>query len=268
MPSVQQSAGSSAQQPAGSSNTGMNDFMSMGCKLMGLIMEQAKALDALQGRMPKPDAMGKFSSSTSLASHSSECSLLTPKALPATSELAHGDPPLLALPAPPAHETNHEKGDAEKASHDNDQSQGKSLEEYEKEAMQRVSQKKAKELDAVVKRPASKKAFAKVKASPKSKVQKQEKMKHTTPAFDKGIFGCVGCRGNTGMFRVLVTIFWWKAVQLQARVQQMVPEEAAGSKKEVKTFPFNPVTLTKGLGCNMAKSHTMPRLCMVGTCKG
>ena len=48
----------------------------------------------------------------------------------------------------------------------------------------------------------------------------------------------------------------------------MVPEEAAGSKKEVKTFPFNPVTLTKGLGCNMAKSHTMPRLCMVGTCNG
>ena len=141
--------------------------------------------------------MGKSSSSTSLASHSSECSLLTPKALPATSEPAHGDPPLLALPAPPAHETNHEKGDAEKASHDNDQSPGKSLEEYAKEAMQRVSQKKAKELDAVVKRPASKKAFAKVKASPKSKVQKQEKMKHTTPAFDKGIFGCVRCRGNT-----------------------------------------------------------------------
>lgn len=66
----------------------------------------------------------------------------------------------------------------------------------------------------------------------------------------------------------VLTIFWWKAVQLQARVQQMVPEEAAGSKKEVKTFPFNPVTLTKGLGCNMAKSHTMPRLCMVGTCNG
>ena len=73
----------------------------------------------------------------------------------------------------------------------------KALRSMKKKPCKRVSQKKAKELDAVVKRPASKKAFAKVKASPKSKVQKQEKMKHTTPAFDKGIFGCVGCRGNT-----------------------------------------------------------------------
>jgi hypothetical protein len=167
MPSVQQSAGSSAQQPAGSSNMGMNDFMSMGCKLMGLIMEQAKALDALQGRMPKPDAMGKSSSSTSLASHSSECSLLTPKALPATSEPAHGDPPLLALPAPPAHETNHEKGDAEKASHDNDQSQGKSLEEYEKEAMQKGQSEKGQRVGCCGEKTCLKKGLCQSESFPK-----------------------------------------------------------------------------------------------------
>ena len=80
-------------------------------------------------------------------------------------------------------------------------SNAKSLEDYEKEAMEKIAQKQANALDAAMKRPAARKPAAKAKAVTKTKVAKDQtkhaqKTKHVTPAFLKKIYGCTRCRGN------------------------------------------------------------------------
>ena len=160
--------------------------------LSEMLEKNAQALDALHKKFLKNDSLDKASSSESLGSHQpnpEHFSSLTPKALPAA-------PSPLPLPAPlgPAPSAGEQHGQVQSHSPD---MHFKGLEEYEAEAKQMLSKKKAKELDAAMKRPASKKAQGKAKPKPKATLKKHtEKTKHVTPAFLKGIFGCVRCRGS------------------------------------------------------------------------
>ena len=161
-------------------------------RLCTMLEKSAKALDELHQKFTQNESLDKASSSKSLASGQStsqDFSSLTPQALPAV-------PSLLPLPALEG-STAAAGEQIEEAQNDNHDTQQKSLEEYEAEAKHMLSKKKAKELDFVMKRPASKKAQSKAEPKNKAMVKKHaEKTKHVTPAFLKGIYGCVRCRGN------------------------------------------------------------------------
>ena len=166
--------------------------------MMNKIEEQARALDALKNQMANSDKVSlpssSFSSSLgSLAASSVTSPLLSPKALPAVA-----DP--LPLPAPAAHEAQG-SCDPVVGLDNNDSHAAKSLEDYEQEAMEKVSKKKARVLDTkmpCLKRPASKQAAkaAKVNVAQKSKAVMKGQDKHVTAAFLKGIYGCTRCRGS------------------------------------------------------------------------
>ena len=169
----------------------------MGFKMMTIMLEQSKALDALKHEMELSKmTLPRASSSQSLSSadaspHTS--SLVSPKALD-----THPDP--LPLPAPPDPEASGH-GDLAGNPAQKDALVKMTLEDYEKEAKQRLSSKKARELDeemTTMKRPASKKVG---KAEPKGKVTKhkgvlKEKKQHVKSSSLKGIYGCIRCRGN------------------------------------------------------------------------
>lgn len=169
----------------------------IGFKMMTLMLEQSKALDALKHEMELSKmTLPRASSSQSLSSadvspHSS--SLVSPKALD-----THPDP--LPLPAPAGPEASGHGNLAENPVQ-KDALVKMTLEDYEKEAKQRLSSKKARELDeemTTMKRPASKKVG---KAEPKGKVTKhkgvlKEKKQHVKSSSLKGIYGCIRCRGN------------------------------------------------------------------------
>ena len=60
-----------------------------------------------------------------------------------------------------------------------------------------LTKRKGNDLDTAMKRPASKKTLAKAEPKQKAIVKKNaEEAKHVTPAFLKGIYGCVRCRGS------------------------------------------------------------------------
>ena len=169
----------------------------IGFKMMTLMLEQSKALDALKhemelSKMTLPRASsGQSLSSADVSPHTS--SLVSPKALD-----THPGP--LPLPAPAGPEASGH-GDLAGNPAQKDALVKMTLEDYEKEAKQRLSNKKAKELDeemTTMKRPASKKVG---KAEPKSKVTKhkgvlKEKKQHVKSSSLKGIYGCTRCRGN------------------------------------------------------------------------
>ena len=178
--------------------------MASGCHpgmsaMMEKIEQQARALDALKNQMSTTDRLSlpRASSSHSLDSDAASqvSSLMSPKALPSVDTLP--------LPAPPAHVAK-DSGEPVGAPHNNDSHGPKSLEDYEQEAKDRITKKTAKEMDAkmpVLKRPSSKKA---AKAEPKGKVTQSKKVsmkgqgkQNVTPAFLKGIYGCIRCRGTT-----------------------------------------------------------------------
>ena len=142
----------------------------MGFKMSTLMLEQSKALDALKHEMElSKTTLPRASSSHSLSSadvspHTS--SFLSSKALD-----THPDP--LPLPAPAGPEASGH-GDLAGNPAQKDALVKMTLEDYENEAKQRLSNKKAKELDeemTTMKRPASKKVG---KAQPKGKVTKQK----------------------------------------------------------------------------------------------
>ena len=169
----------------------------MGFKMSTLMLEQSKALDALKhemelSKMTLPRASSSHSlSSADVSPHTS--SFLSSKALD-----RHPDP--LPLPAPAGPEASGH-GDLAGNPAQKDALVKMTLEDYENEAKQRLSNKKAKELDeemTTMKRPASKKVG---KAQPKGKVTRQkgvlkEKKQHVKSSFLKGIYGCTRCRGN------------------------------------------------------------------------
>lgn len=188
-------------QQASSSSTmagGVDHFMGIGCKLMSMLMDQAKALDALKSQQVNNDQNG-----LQLARSSSHQSLESPESNPSTIDLLNRkvlpveskEP--LPLPAPSAeHET---EGTPEEIAEDkaNDQ---KSLEDYEMEAHDMLTKRQARAIDAVMKRPASKAASQKATHVPKKKKSssKDDDMpsKKLSPEFKKGIYGCLRCRGN------------------------------------------------------------------------
>lgn len=178
------------QLPAASSN-GHGDNAMVTSHLSDMLEKNVKALDELHQKILKNESLDKVSSGQSLGSQQAspqDFRPLTPKALPAA-------PSLLPLPAP--------LGCAAAAGEEIEKVQGnhgtqtKTLEEYEAEAKDMLSKKKAKELDSAMKKPASKKAQGKAGPKQKATVKKHsEKTKHVTPAFLRGIYGCVRCRGN------------------------------------------------------------------------
>lgn len=188
-------------QQASSSSTmagGVDHFMGIGCKLMSMLMDQAKALDALKSQQVNNDQNG-----LQLARSSSHQSLESPESNPSTIDLLNRkvlpveskEP--LPLPAPSAeHET---EGTPEEIAEDkaNDQ---KSLEDYEMEAHDTLTKRQARAIDAVMKRPASKAASQKATHVPKKKKSssKDDDMpsKKLSPEFKKGIYGRLRCRGN------------------------------------------------------------------------
>lgn len=151
--------------------------------LFGMMEKQAKALDALTEKI-NGNSLGKTAPSQSLGSGGTsprDSNSLIPKALPAPTAP-------LPLPAP---------GDSATLGEE-ECTQTKSLQDYEDEAKALIAKRKAKDLDTAMKRPASKKGQAKAAPKQKAAMEKitENKKKHVTPTFLKGIFGCVRCRGN------------------------------------------------------------------------
>lgn len=172
----------------------MNDMLNM-------LQQQAKALDELKTEMAASDRFSLAKSASSQSVDSSQRTfeapgLLSAKALPTVAEPL----PLLEHPPPPQ---DADLPEPQEESYNNDGHGSKSLEDYENEAQEMLSKKKAKVLDekiTVLKKPASKnasKAEPKGKATQKSKNMVKEKQKYVTTAFSKGIYGCSRCRGST-----------------------------------------------------------------------
>ena len=82
-----------------------------------------------------------------------------------------------------------------------------------------LTKRKGNDLDTAMKRPASKKTLAKAEPKQKAIVKKNaEEAKHVTPAFLKGIYGCVRCRGSvSGCDKWPVSLLWGDSVSVQDR---------------------------------------------------
>lgn len=186
------------QAPASSSSmaTGMDQVMGMSCQFMKMMVEQAKALDAMKSQFLANDKGGLSKSSSGLSVGSADQSqeptaLLHGKVLPTALEP-------LPLLAPPAGEENKpdDPGQPQGLNKSNDK---KSLEDYEMEAKEALSKRKAKEMDAVMKKPATKASSQGVtlnKNVTKKRKDYVDDKGHVAPAFLKGIYGCIRCRGN------------------------------------------------------------------------
>lgn len=181
-----------AQTPSGSSNQGGGQGLQLSSEALTNLMDKAKELDAIKATMADKGHLLHGGPTSALTPANSMPGLLSTKQLagvPAPEPL-----PLPALPQSQAAE--------KECQPENDSNEAtKSLEDYEKDAMDKITRNKANALDASMKRPAAKKPAAQTKAVPKPKVIKNEKKhaqrtKHVTPAFLKQIYGCIRCRGN------------------------------------------------------------------------
>lgn len=129
------------------------------------------------------------SASGSTSASDGVAGLLSQRALPSAAE-----PAALPLPAP----TTSAEATPEDDSKANDVSKGepsKTLEEYELQARQSLSKRKAKSLDKCLKRPAACKA--KPGPQPKAKAKLPPSSASKKSLVKKGIFGCLRCRGNS-----------------------------------------------------------------------
>lgn len=94
-----------------------------------------------------------------------------------------------------------------------------------------LTKRKGNDLDTAMKRPASKKSLAKAEPKQKAIVKKNAE---EAPAFPKGIYGCVRCRGSvSGCDKCQSPYFGGTQSQFKAGIQQVVPRKAAGEQKEV-----------------------------------
>ena len=174
---------------SGASSAGGDPMVNMNNQMMSLLLEKAKALDELHKTLALDKAketsqLAKLCSTQTLSGDSE--ALCSPKALPLPLE----DGEALEKPATelaPANDQSlgEKENDALSAKH-------KSLEEYEEEAMQMLCERKAQEMDKVVKGKCLKRpACSKPKAAPKKKGGQKP-----SPDWMKGIYGCLRCRGN------------------------------------------------------------------------
>lgn len=182
---VAQAAGSSKDPVVGSMSSQMENMMVMNSKLMTAVLDKAKLLDELVSlKVCDPEKAGLLKSGSSSSSlHEPE--LLSHKALPPAEEVAP-----LPLPAPNTSEDDTKENDDQ-------QKPCKSLEDYELQAKQSISKRKAKNLDKTLKRPAACKAKPGPKPKAKTKHQPSSSSSKSTSLVKKGIFGCGRCRGNT-----------------------------------------------------------------------
>lgn len=112
-----------------------------------------------------------------------------------------------------------------------------------------LTKRKGNDLDTAMKRPASKKSLAKAEPKQKAIVKKNaEEAKHVTPAFPKGIYGCVRCRGSvSGCDKCQSPYFGGTQPQFKTGIQQVVQEKQQGNKRKCKHFLG--LTKDRGLPC-------------------
>ena len=179
------------QVPSGSSTPVGGQMVQLSNDILTNLMEKAKQLDSIKSSMADKELVPHGGPTSSLTPPSSMSGLLCAKDLPSAPA-----PEALPLPAPPQSQAVEEECQQGNGSTE----ATKSLEDYEKAAMEKIAKRKANALDSVMKKPASKKHAAETKAAPKPKVTKDHKAhaqkKHVTPAFLKKIYGCIRCRGS------------------------------------------------------------------------
>ena len=117
-----------------------------------------------------------------------------------------------------------------------------------------LTKRKANELDTAMKRPASKKSLAKAEHKQKAIVKRNaEEAKHVTPAFLKGIYGCVRCRGSvSGCDKCQSPYFGGDSVSVQDR------NTTSGTKKSSRgTKGSENISLVwqKIAGCLLVNNH-------------
>ena len=224
-----------------------------GANFMNAMLEKAKALDAIKNMDIYSNAFsrGRSSSSQSLASEDggqvATAPLVSPKALPSM--------PLPSTQVPQASQlaiADQQTNDSEKK---NNETKGKSLEEYEQEAMQSLTKRKAKEMDVVMKKPAACKQKAKAKAKAKTNASGQQSSNaNSSTAFKKGIYGCIRCRGSmAGCSTCHNPLFGGKRFSSRAEWAKWSQAKTKGGKWK----HFLPVQKTPGLlgvGVSMAKT--------------
>lgn len=112
-----------------------------------------------------------------------------------------------------------------------------------------LTKRKGNDLDTAMKRPASKKTLAKAEPKQKAIVKKNaEEANHVTPAFLKGIYGCVRCRGSvSGCDKCQSPYFGGTQSQFKTGIQQVVQEKQQGNKRKCKHFLG--LTKDRGLPC-------------------
>ena len=178
--------------PTGASHQAGGQLLHLSNEALTNLLDKAKELDTIKATMADKGPLLHGMPTPPLPSSSTVSNLLSAKQLASAPA-----PEPLPLPAPPQSQAAQEESQSENAT----SAAAKSLEDYEKEAMEKIAQKQANALDAAMKRPAARKPAAKAKAVTKTKVAKDQtkhaqKTKHVTPAFLKKIYGCTRCRGN------------------------------------------------------------------------
>ena len=116
---------------------------------------------------------------------------------------------------------------------------GKSLEDYVADAKHMLTKRKANELDTAMKRPASKKSLAKAEPKQKAIVKRNAgEAKHVTPAFLKGIYGCVRCRGSVSGCDKSQSPYFGGGLSLTSRQEynKWYQEKQQGNKRKWKHF--------------------------------
>ena len=225
-----------------------------GANFMNAMLEKAKALDAIKNMdiFSTAFSKGRSSSSQSLASEDpgpvATAPLVSPKALPSM--------PLPVTEVPQAGQLAIADLGENDSENKKNETKGKSLEEFEQEAMQSLTKRKAKELvDVAMKKPAACKQKAKAKAKAKTNASGQQvSIGNSSSAFKKGIYGCIRCRGNmAGCSTCHNPLFSGKRFSSRAEWTKWYQAKT----KEGKWNHFLPVQKAPGLlgvGVSMAKT--------------
>lgn len=186
--------------PSASSHTHDPAQLLLGAQIASLLLEKAKALDVAKNHGSIDKGCSSSSLSLGQEEENTDSQLLSKKALTV-------EPPPLPLPAPECVPETSPNDDHATTGSAHGQVPGKSLEDYEKEAFQRLPGKQHG--GKAFKRPACSKvpnSLPKAKSCPKAKAKPgpKAKAKGCLKACDKkqskpagNCWGCIRCRGNT-----------------------------------------------------------------------
>ena len=171
--------------PSASSHTHDPAQLLLGAQIASLLLEKAKALDVAKNHGSIDKGCSSSSLSLGQEEENTDSQLLSKKALTV-------EPPPLPLPAPECVPETLPNDDHATTGSADGQVPGKSLEDYEKEALAVITKRKAEQLDARV--PMKRPAACKSKTTGKASASQDAKQNGNKAGPGNG--GCKRCRGQ------------------------------------------------------------------------